>query len=106
MTIMKQFHISLSISILFFISINYSICQINDINQILEYRNLGPHRVGAWISSIAIPQTQDPAYKYTYYVSGRYGGVWKTVNNGTSFFQVFDSVGVSSIGAIAVSASD
>jgi len=73
---------------------------------LMEYRNLGPHRTGAWISSIAIPQTNNPVHKYTYYVTGRYGGVWKTINNGTTFFQVFDSVGVSSIGAVAVSSSN
>jgi len=73
--------------------------------KILEYRNLGPHRTGAWISSIAIPQTNNPDFKYTYYVSGRYGGVWKTINNGTTFFQVFDDVGISSIGTVAVSSS-
>jgi len=32
--------------------------------------------------------------------------VWKTENNGTSFFPVFDSTGVSSMGAIAVSSSN
>jgi len=72
---------------------------------VLEYRNLGPHRTGAWISAIARPLTADPFYKYTYYVAGRYGGVWKTINNGTTFFPVFDSVGVSSIGAVAISSS-
>lgn len=74
--------------------------------EISEYRNLGPHRTGAWISSIGIPQTDDPVYKYTYYVAGRYGGVWKTINNGTTFFPVFDEVGVSSIGAVAVSSTN
>ncbi len=44
--------------------------------------------------------------KYTWYVAGRNGGVWKTENNGTSFFPVFDSTGVSSIGAIAISSSN
>jgi len=72
----------------------------------LEYRNIAPHRVGSWISSIAVPETKDPNYKYTYYVGSRNGGVWKTINNGTTFYPVFDSVGVGSIGAIAISKSD
>jgi photosystem II stability/assembly factor-like uncharacterized protein len=71
----------------------------------LEYRNLGPYRAGAWISSIAVPKKNDLAYKYTYYVAGRMGGVWKTENNGTTFFPVYDSIGISSIGAVAVSCS-
>lgn len=91
--------------LLIFINSNAQTLNQEDL-KLLEYRNLGPHRTGAWISSIAIPQTNDQAYKYTYYVSGRYGGVWKTINNGTTFFQVFDSLGVSSIGAVAVSSSD
>lgn len=76
------------------------------ITDLIEYRPLGPYRTGSWVSAIAVPPTTDPAYAYTFYVAGRNGGVWKTVNNGTSFFPVFDSVGVSSIGAIAVSKSD
>ena len=100
--------ISYIFTLLFLAVISTSNAQsINQDNlKTLEYRNLGPHRTGAWISSIAIPQTKDLDYKYTYYVAGRYGGVWKTINNGTTFFQVFDSVGVSSIGAVAVSASN
>jgi photosystem II stability/assembly factor-like uncharacterized protein len=72
----------------------------------LEYRNISPHRVGSWISSIAVPQTKNQDYKYTYYIGSRNGGVWKTTNNGTTFKPVFDSVGVGSIGAVAVSKSD
>ena len=72
----------------------------------LEYRNISPHRVGSWISSIAVPQTSDPEFKYTYYIGSRNGGVWKTTNNGTTFVPVFDSVGVGSIGAVAVSDSN
>ncbi len=72
----------------------------------LEYRNISPYRVGSWISSIAVPQTKDPDYKYTYYLGSRNGGVWKTTNNGTTFMPIFDSVGVGSIGAVAVSNSN
>ncbi len=91
--------------LLIFINANAQVITEDDLN-VLEYRNLGPHRTGAWISSIAIPQTNNLDFKYTYYVAGRYGGVWKTINNGTTFFPVFDNVGVSSIGAVAVSSSD
>ncbi len=83
--------------------IQNSFTQEIDLTDALSYRNMGPHRAGAWISSIAKHQSEDPAYQYTYYVAGRYGGVWKTINNGTTFFPVFDDVGVSSIGAVAVS---
>lgn len=76
-----------------------------DFASILEYRNLGPHKAGSWISSIAVPETDDPAYRFTYYIGARNGGVWKTINNGTTYFQIFDSAEVSSIGAVAISKS-
>lgn len=78
----------------------------NNLSEILSYRALGPYRAGSWISAISVPETNDPDFKYTWYVAGRNGGVWKTENNGTSFFPVFDSTSVSSIGAIAVSNSN
>ena len=77
-----------------------------NITSLSYYRPIGPYRCGSWISAIAGPLTKNPEYKYTWYVAGRNGGVWKTVNNGTTFFPVFDSTGVSSIGAIAVSPSN
>ena len=94
--------------IFFFIGSLSSFCQEGelDFSSVLSYRNLSPFRTGSWISSIAVPHTENKEYKNTYYVSGRYGGVWKTTNNGTTFIPVFDSVGVSSIGAIGISSSD
>ncbi|MGW8266632.1 MAG: VPS10 domain-containing protein, partial [Longimicrobiales bacterium] len=38
----------------------------------------------------------------TFYVATRNGGVWKTVNNGTTFLPVFDDAGPLAIGAVAV----
>ena len=78
----------------------------NDLIEKLQYRSLGPYRAGSWISAIAGPESNDHAYKYTWYVAGRNGGIWKTENNGTTFFPVFDSAAQSSIGALAVSKSD
>ncbi len=76
-----------------------------NIEDVIFYRNFAPHKVGSWISAIAVPDTDDTEYKYTWYVAGRNGGVWKTINMGTTYFPVFDSVGVGSIGAVAVSKS-
>ncbi len=50
-----------------------------------QYRNFGAHRVGAWVSDIAVPETDEPEYKYTFYIAARHGGVWKTINNGVTF---------------------
>ena len=71
-----------------------------------NFRSLGPYRTGSWIAEIAVPQTEDPAYSYTYYIGSRNGGVWKTENNGTTFFPVFDSIQSPSIGAVAIAPSN
>jgi len=71
-----------------------------------EFRNLGAYRAGAWVSSIAVPDNPGEKYKYTFFVAGRSGGVWKTVNNGTTFYPVFEKYGVNSIGAMAVAPAD
>lgn len=72
----------------------------------LIYRNLGPFRAGAWIGDIAVPENPGPEHKYTFYVAARNGGVWKTVNNGTTFKPIFDDYGVNAIGAIEVAPSN
>ena len=71
-----------------------------------QYRNLGPFRVGGWVSDIAVPETPAKAHLYTFYVAARHGGVWKTTNNGTTFEPVFDSQHVAAIGALAVAPSN
>lgn len=71
-----------------------------------EFRTLGPYRVGSWISEIAVPLTDDPKYDYTYYIGSRNGGVWKTENNGTTFFPVSDSIESPSVGALAIAPSN
>jgi len=72
----------------------------------LHYRNFGPWRAGAWISDIAVPETDDAAHRYTFYVAARHGGVWKTENNGTTFRPIFDDYGCNSIGAVEVAPSN
>ena len=65
------------------------------------YRNLGPFRAGAWVDSIAVA-----GKTRTFYAAVRTGGVWKTTNNGITFENVTDTVGLNSIGAVAVAPSD
>jgi photosystem II stability/assembly factor-like uncharacterized protein len=71
-----------------------------------QYRNLGPFRVGAWISDIAVPEAPLKSHLYTFYVAARSGGVWKTTNNGTTFEPVFDNQNVVSVGALAIAPSN
>ena len=65
-------------------------------------RNLGPYRVGTWVTDLAVPDAPARDHLYTLYVATRNGGVWKTTTNGTTFTPVFDDQAVSSIGAVAV----
>ncbi|MBS3807407.1 MAG: hypothetical protein KGY60_07880 [Bacteroidales bacterium] len=71
-----------------------------------EYRNMGSHRVSAWVSDIAVPETDDPAYRYTWYIAARHGEVWKTDNNGVTYRPIFDDYGTNSIGALGVAPSE
>jgi photosystem II stability/assembly factor-like uncharacterized protein len=67
-----------------------------------RFRNLGPFRTSAWITDFAVPVDPDREHAYTFYVGTRNGGVWKTVNNGTTFEPILDDVGPQSIGAVAI----
>ena len=70
------------------------------------FRNLGPFRTGAWITDFAVPASPPREHQRTFYVGTRNGGVWKTVNNGTTFEPIFDNVGPLTIGAVAVAPSN
>ena len=60
----------------------------------LKFRNVGPALTSGRVSDIAI----DPTRSSTWYVTAASGGVWKTVNAGTSFQPIFDGQGSYSIG--------
>ena len=96
-------------AVLFFSVLNLSVAQVKIDSELLkafEFRNTGAYRAGAWVSAIAVPENPAEKYKHTYFVSGRNGGVWKTINNGTTFYPVFENYGVTSIGAIAIAPSN
>jgi hypothetical protein len=69
------------------------------------FRNVGPFRMGARTSAIAVPASPAKAHLYTFYVSFWSGGVWKTTNNGTTFEPVFDAQDNLNVGAVAVAPS-
>ena len=69
-------------------------------------RNLGPHRVGARISDIAVPESPPKEHLYTFYVATWSGGLWKTTNNGTTFEPVFDGQSRLAIGDVALAPSN
>jgi len=67
-----------------------------------HYREIGLSRPGGRVVAFAVSE-QD---SYVFFVSAGPGGLWKTVNNGTTFEPVFDNEGTSSIGHVAVAPSD
>jgi photosystem II stability/assembly factor-like uncharacterized protein len=68
----------------------------------LKLRSLGPAVTSGRVVSFAV----HPKDKSTYYVGAASGGVWKTVNAGTSFAPVFDGEGSYSIGTVVVDAKN
>src|SRR6476659_4447662 len=65
----------------------------------LHFRPLGPASMSGRISDVAVYEA-NPA---VFYVATGHGGVWKTVNNGTTFEAQMQDRGLMSIGDIAVS---
>jgi len=68
----------------------------------LRFRSIGP----AFTSGRVVGFAVDPTNASRYYVAAASGGVWKTVNNGTTWTPVFENEGSYSIGAIAVDAKN
>ena len=68
----------------------------------LEMRSIGPALMSGRISDIAI----DPNDTSTWYVGVGSGGIFKTVNAGTTFEPIFDNEDSYSIGAITIDPND
>ena len=64
----------------------------------LRLRNIGPAAPSGRIGEVAV----SPASKSTWYVAVHSGGVWKTINAGTTWTPVFDAQASYSIGTVAV----
>jgi len=68
----------------------------------LKFRLLGPAVASGRVMSIAV----NPRKKDEYYVGVASGGVWKTVNHGTTWAPVFDGEGSYSIGWVTIDPND
>jgi len=68
----------------------------------LKWRLIGPAVASGRVMSIAV----NPHNKFEYYVGVASGGVWKTVNDGTTWTPVFDKEGSYSIGWVALDPND
>ncbi len=68
----------------------------------LKWRNIGPHRGGRVVAVAGDPQDQA-----TFYAGACAGGVWKTDDAGSHWYNVSDGYfNTAAIGALSVSASD
>ncbi len=67
-----------------------------------RFRSIGPAVMSGRVDDVEIVES-NPSIIYLAYATG---GVWKTVNNGTTWSAIFDTYPVSSIGDIAVSQSN
>ena len=59
---------------------------------------VGPTNIGGRITDLAV----DPNALSTYYVAAASGGVYKTINSGASWENIFTDVPVISVGAVAL----
>jgi len=64
----------------------------------LKFRNIGPALISGRISDMAV----NPNNHSEYYLTVASGGVWKTVNSGTTFTPIFDKEGSYSIGCVTL----
>jgi len=66
----------------------------------LKFRSIGPALMSGRIADIAIhPQNEN-----IWYIAVGSGGIWKTINSGTTWIPVFDNQGAYSIGCVTIDA--
>ena len=70
------------------------------------FRNVGPFRMQARASTIAVPSGPPKEHLYTFYVATWTGGVFKTTNGGVTFTPVFDRQNKLTIGAVSIAPSN
>jgi photosystem II stability/assembly factor-like uncharacterized protein len=68
----------------------------------LKMRGIGPAFISGRVADLAV----DARHPATYYVAVASGGVWKTVNAGTTFEPIFDGEGSYSIGCVTIDPND
>jgi hypothetical protein len=73
--------------------------QSSDPLDALHFRSIGPATMSGRISDLAVYE-KNPSI---YYVATAHGGVWKTVNNGTTFDALFQDKGHMSVGDVTMS---
>lgn len=78
------------------------IADYNTLMSNMRFREIGPATMGGRINDIEVP-LQDTRIIYAATASG---GIWKSVNGGTSWTGIFEKEEVSTVGDIAIAPSD
>ncbi|MFI5280653.1 MAG: WD40/YVTN/BNR-like repeat-containing protein, partial [Gemmatimonadales bacterium] len=68
----------------------------------LRWRSIGPVNMAGRITDVE----GDPHNPKVFYVAGATGGIWKTINAGTTFIPLWNHEPISSMGDLALSPSD
>jgi hypothetical protein len=68
----------------------------------LRFRNIGPATMGGRIDDFAVLETNPSVF----YVATATGGLWKTMNHGTTWESLFSDQDVVSIGDVAIASND
>lgn len=68
-----------------------------------QWRQVGPANMSGRVSDIAIPPGGEAS---TIYVAAAAGGLWKTINNGTTWKQIFQGGKTAAVGDVAIAPSD
>ena len=68
----------------------------------MTWRSIGPVNMAGRITDVEV----DPRNPKVFYVAGATGGLWKTVNAGTTFIPLWDDGPIASLGDIAIAPSN
>ncbi len=71
---------------------------LSDVTSNLTWREIGPTIMGGRVADLAVVEA-DPS---VFYVGTATGGVWKTINHGTTFEPVFRDMPTASVGDVTV----
>lgn len=68
----------------------------------MRWRSIGPVNMAGRITDVEA----HPSQPKTFYVAGATGGIWKTVNAGTSFMPLWEKAPIASMGDLAIAPSN
>src|SRR6185312_619554 len=64
----------------------------------MRWRSIGPVNMAGRITDVE----GDPRNPKTFYVTGATGGIWKTINAGTTFIPLWENGSIASMGDVAI----